>query len=562
MQRGRAKSRGRLGRLLPSWLRGLTPRIAALVFVVLLLFDQVLSPRVYDAVLDRLGLPQSDEHLHYQDLSGFGEPFLDGAERASPGRWLPSLTAVQDADQELRQSGMAFVWLDVEGRVVESTVDGWQREDVFAPSPTGLFEMSAVDADGERYDCRAISGSIEKDDEAAGTLVLALVDRATHAASHGLDPETEAIPPGCQFELLDDEQVFASEEDLQAALNRSERLLQLTSIAVIGAIAVLLSLFVSYLVTRRLRRLARVATAPIQGGHDLPGPFPEQGGDEIAELGTAMNEMRGRVQGLLEQVSARERERREWIAQVSHDLRTPLMALLACLDRARTATTGRTGTGETTLDASSGSPATNGSRTNGIGNGVAKNGSSPHEGDGKEDLQRLLDIARMDAARVQDLADDLLDIARMDTLQTMHREPVPPGEIARQSARGMRPLAETRGIALEVDVERGLPVLEADGRLVQRALENLLKNALHFADGTVALRVFRRGEHVCFEALDDGPGFRPDTDPAFKPTHSDSAGLGLRLAQRVAEAHGGQLTTENDPDGGARVSISVLHATE
>ena len=108
-------------------------------------------------------------------------------------------------------------------------------------------------------------------------------------------------------------------------LNLMLRLLAASLIA--GLTSVLLVNFV----TRRLSRLAADASAPLRSQAelvDLPGPFDVSGEDEIALLATALNTMRGRIEELVASLADRDRQRRDWIAQVSHDLRTPLTAWL------------------------------------------------------------------------------------------------------------------------------------------------------------------------------------------------------------------------------------------
>jgi len=292
---------------------------------------------------------------------------------------------------------------------------------------------------------------------------------------------------------------------------------------VVGAVFVLLAaagagLAVSRLVTGRVTRLARAAATPIDDPHQLPGPFPVEGEDELAQLARTLNGMRDKIAELVDDLDRQDQERRSWIAQVSHDLRTPLTALTACLDSAR-----------------------------------EELGDSPR-----------LDAARHDTVRLAELTEDLLDIARLEAGDEPLVEPVPPGELARQAIRGLEPLAERGGVQLSLKLEAGLPLLEADGRRLMRALENLLKNALHHAHGAVVLRAARAGPAVRFSVEDDGDGLPTGPDGVVdieslgeRRSRPDSAGLGLVVVRKVAEAHGGALGAENRGAGGARVWFDV-----
>ncbi|MEZ6016434.1 MAG: HAMP domain-containing sensor histidine kinase [Planctomycetota bacterium] len=290
---------------------------------------------------------------------------------------------------------------------------------------------------------------------------------------------------------------------------------------------------VSLRVTKRLRELALGAREPVGEGRALPAPLRVGGADEIGVLAASMNDMRERVHTLVEQLAERDRERRNWIALVSHDLRNPLQALTACIDRAAF-------------------------EARRLDDGPARGG-----------MLRLLGTARLDVDRFQVLTQDLLDIARLDADNSLILEPVPPGELARRAAEGMRVLAEVNGCHLEVEVARGCQELQADGRRMLRALENLLRNAIQHAQARVTLRVEPRTWHaegspgparraVRFSVDDDGPGLPTLEDGtvdvprlgAYK-SRDDSAGLGLVVVRRVAESHCGTLGAYNRVAGAA-----------
>ncbi len=290
-------------------------------------------------------------------------------------------------------------------------------------------------------------------------------------------------------------------------------------------LALLIAVLAARLVTAPLTRLAAAASEPVDEDGNLPGPFDATGSTEVAVLAQSMNLMRERVDELVKGLAERDRTRTDWVAQVSHDLRTPLTALIACLDRA-----------EMTLERE---PAEN------------------------RELRKLVTVARMDADRVLALADDLFVIARLDSADDLELEPVPPGELVRQAARSLEPFAASRGVQLECEVGRELPFLSADGDRLMRALENLLRNALHHAKDRVVVAATAAGENVRVEVRDDGPGFPGDGGEVdfealkLRRSRADSAGLGLLVVRRVIRAHGGRVGGHNAPGGGAIVWFEV-----
>ena len=288
-------------------------------------------------------------------------------------------------------------------------------------------------------------------------------------------------------------------------------------------IATLLSLVASRYATGRLRGLA--AQASEEADSELPGPFEERGRDEITQLARALNGMRGRVQELLQRLEERDARRNEWVAQVSHDLRTPLTALIASLEHT-----------EALLE-------------NGGGDAAALRDNNA--------------AARLDAERVAALAEDLLDIARLEVDGTIDAEPVLVGEVVDRVVRGLEPLARREGVVLEARVERGLAPLEADGRLLLRALENLVMNSIQHAKGHVLVSVAKGSGGLRVDVEDDGEGF-PAVNGAVdfaalraRRSRADSAGLGLIVTQRVVAAHGGHVEAKNLEGGGASIGFAL-----
>ncbi|KAA3606804.1 MAG: sensor histidine kinase [Planctomycetota bacterium] len=277
------------------------------------------------------------------------------------------------------------------------------------------------------------------------------------------------------------------------------------------------------LFSRRIRKIADHASGNL--GLAVPEPFPETGKDEVTQLAQALNAMRRRISELVADLKDRDSKRKEWIAQVSHDLRTPLTALITSLDH-----------GQRLLD---------------------------RQPIALEDLSQTYTVARLDAERVASMAEDLLEIARLEIDQIIQKEEVLPGEIMEHAVQGLAPLAREAGVTLEIELQDDLPPLEADGRLLLRALENLLMNSVQHASTKITVIAHADQDQLLLEVLDDGPGF-PKEDgfisfQALKNHRSrpDSAGLGLLVAQRVAQVHGGCLKARNRKPSGAAVGLSL-----
>jgi signal transduction histidine kinase len=123
--------------------------------------------------------------------------------------------------------------------------------------------------------------------------------------------------------------------------------------------------------------------------------------------------------------------------------------------------------------------------------------------------------------------------------------------------------APPRGVAVELETPDGAITARFDAKLLMRAVRNLLENALRASagGGRVAVRVARQEKVVRIAVADDGPGVPPDLlprifDPYFS-THDSGTGLGLPIARRIAEEHGGAITAQNRPEGGLEVAITI-----
>lgn len=263
--------------------------------------------------------------------------------------------------------------------------------------------------------------------------------------------------------------------------------------------------------TRRMHRdLERLAdTAHAIGQGDLQARARLDPAGPLAELPGTLDDMADRIERLLE-------VQRETLLGVSHELRTPLARLQFALEL------------------------------------VA---------DAEDRDERAAEVERMqgDLAQLDRLIDELLAYLKLEAgVDTPVAAAVPILPVAREVARDAVALRADVTCALEVDAAVAARI---EPRLLRRALRNLVGNALRHAKRRVVVRASGNG-HVRVEVEDDGPGVPAgERERVFLPfTRLDDArgrdprgsGLGLPIARRIARAHGGDLTVEDAPGGGAR----------
>ncbi len=317
--------------------------------------------------------------------------------------------------------------------------------------------------------------------------------------------------------------VFALPQNALAAAAASEllpRLLLAGGAALL--LAMLLVLLVSLSLTRPLAKLA-AAAEDIAAGH-YSRRVGIRGTDEIGTLGSAFDRM-------AEAVERARRVQREFLANVSHELKTPLTSLI--------------GFSQALVD---GSLATELERT------------------------RAATIVHEESERVLRMAQELLDLARVETGSiSFHITAVDLGAHLQQELAIVRPRADARNLTLQMDVAGDIPPVAADPERLQQILDNLLDNAVKYAPSQSTITAGAQLAAGSVEVVVSNPTgeHAPDPDRMFErfyradPSRSGAAGgvgLGLAISRELAAAMSGRLWADI-VNGVLRVHLALPAAT-
>jgi signal transduction histidine kinase len=323
------------------------------------------------------------------------------------------------------------------------------------------------------------------------------------------------------------------------AILRSVRRLSLLTAACAGAVAVLLSLAVSRTIASPLRRISR--TASRIGAGEFAARVERMPGGEIGELAATVNHMARQLEAMFDQLAREktileenieqarrlEQMRRNFVANASHQLRTPL--------------TGARGFLEALTDGTASTP---------------------------EARWRCAEVALQQLARMQALIDKLMDLSRFDAgAVELECEPVRVPELLEGAVLAFEPRLREAQLHLETHADPDLPEITADGARLIEALGNLLDNAIRFSPGGggIVLAATQEGDRVRFTVRDEGPGV-PEEDlesvwerfttraPAGA---SEGMGLGLAIVREIVLAHGGEVFAHNAPEGGAVFGLTL-----
>jgi signal transduction histidine kinase len=276
---------------------------------------------------------------------------------------------------------------------------------------------------------------------------------------------------------------------------------------------------------RRLRSLEAAAAA--LGAGDSTARAPEGGVDEIARLAATFNRMAEELDRRMQAVTRADQVRRQLLADVSHELMTPLTAIRGYLE---------------TL-------------------------AMPALAKDDESRARFLRIVTEETGRLEAIIGDLLDLARLEGGGgEIDIEDVPVSWLFERVAERHGVATSQRRITLTTRIEPGAEHVMADGRRLEQALQNLVANAVRHTpdDGRIEVSAARVDGRMRLRVDDSGPGIPGEHlalvfDRFYKIDQSRAAfggsGLGLSIVKAIVERHGGQVAAAAADGGGARFDL-------
>jgi two-component system cell cycle sensor histidine kinase PleC len=175
------------------------------------------------------------------------------------------------------------------------------------------------------------------------------------------------------------------------------------------------------------------------------------------------------------------------------------------------------------------------------------------------------------AGHLLSLINDILDLSKIDAEKLeLHEDLIDVSQLAEDAARMIRDRAESAGVNFEITIRPDLPPVHADYRRMLQALLNILSNAIKFTpEGGFVTMIAGAGRHGGLEfcVADTGVGMKPSDIPVALTEfcqvghgleqNNPSSGLGLPLAKRLIELHGGNLNIESEPGKGTSASLTL-----
>jgi signal transduction histidine kinase len=321
------------------------------------------------------------------------------------------------------------------------------------------------------------------------------------------------------------------ESEAQRVLDSHILRISVMATAAIVLVSAVVGLLVFSFLTRRLRRLAGALNDFEASGFHEPisdariGASRKRGGDEIDTLSATFHEMSSTIVDQISRLETTDLTRRELIANVSHDLRTPIASMTGYLD---------------TL--------------------LMKHDSLP-----ADQRQRYLEVASKHGAYLAKLVEDLFELSCLDSgLIKPATETFSLSELVQDVAQKYQLQAAQARVTLEPHVDAGVPLVDADIGMIQQVLENLIANALRHTPprGNISVTVTPAGDSVKTVVADTGEGISSNDLPhifnrAYSGGHTATnnranTGLGLAIVKRILDLHHAHIgVTSREGEGSA-----------
>ena len=285
--------------------------------------------------------------------------------------------------------------------------------------------------------------------------------------------------------------------------------------------AIIVIMYGGYLIIRSslkpVRDMTKTAEAIAQSNDLSKRIYIEEGTDEVHKLGKVFNEM-------LESLENSSKRERQFSSDVSHELRTPVSVIMAESEY-----------------------------------GVKYT-------DSVEDAKESFEVIERQSKRMTSMINQILELSRLDSRLEIPKEEINLSERIKNTLEDYKILFDNKNIKLSTTIEEDISI-SANEALIMRMIDNLLSNALKYAETEVAVCLAKRNR-IILEVIDDGIGISDEekvniwnrfykVDKSRTTTEDNSSGLGLSITKKIVELHDGKIAVLDNKPKGTRFVVNL-----
>ncbi len=319
--------------------------------------------------------------------------------------------------------------------------------------------------------------------------------------------------------------------DLASDSILSSYILRSGSIAIVITLlfTALIGLLLFFILTKRIRKVTMAVKELTRGNYQKRIEL-QPGKDEVAQLAAAFNGMAETIEKNIRKMKKNDRMRRDFTANISHDLRSPLTSIQGCLETIQ----------------------------------IKRSALS------RSKKEELIDVSLKNVIHLSQLVSHLFELSKLDAKQIQpQKESFSLTELVQDVVLKFQPQANERGIIMEADLKAKLPLVTGDIGMIERVLSNLIDNALKYSPekGTISIFLSKQKKTVSVRIKDNGPGIPKEdlphifnrfyTSDKSRTKGRQGSGLGLAIAQKIAEAHGSRVKVESQMHEGTVFSFQL-----
>ena len=421
-----------------------------------------------------------------EELESYGNQILQELENIRPGTDLQSYVSILQAQQ------INFIVFDQQSRIL------YPSSGAFPPVELTQEEWSVI----ERGETLVVNRDVERFEYTVTFVALPYVNNGKLVGGVLL-----ASPVSGTSEMI-------------AELNKT----LWTTILITLAVALLLSLLLSKLHVSRLQRM-RKATAMISEGH-YDVNLPQSNFDEFGDLAQDFTNMAGKLQQSNEEIERLENRRRQFMADVSHEMRTPLTTIAGVIE--------------------------------GLRNNMIE----------EDQRDKGIRLVSEETKRLMRLVNENLDYEKIRSNQvTLTKEEIEAEELLEIIQEHLQLQAAEKGNGIVIETQPDTIIYGDMDRLIQ-VLTNIVKNSIQFTEkGEIRLKAYAQPEFMVLEISDTGAGIDvKEIDMIWRRFYksdlsrgSGQFGLGLSIVKQLITLHDGDIEVESERGKGTRFTITLPH---